>query len=87
MTTITFKADDKFKKTLEALARIKGINTSAYMKLILTQEMRKELAEVTANGMTVAEELAILDDAENGETDGPFETVDEMMNFLNKNAK
>lgn len=84
MPTITFKSDDQFKKTLETLARHKGINTSAYMKLILTKEMRKELSQVTENGMTVAQELEILDSDKNDKVYGPFETAEEMIKALHQ---
>jgi len=84
MATITFKSDDQFKKTLETLARHKGINTSAYMKLILTKEMRKELSQLTENGLTVAQELEILDSMAHDKVYGPFETAEEVIKSLHQ---
>ena len=60
MTTIAFKAEDKFKITIHYLAKYKGINDSALIKLLLTDSMKGELSKTTANGMTVAEELELL---------------------------
>ena len=82
MTTISFKADDSFKKKLDMLAKSKGINTSAYIKLHLTEAMSAELSRITENGMTVLEELEILDSDKNDEVYGPFETVEEFFEAL-----
>lgn len=60
MTTIAFKAEDKFKKTVHYLAKYKGINDSALLKLLLTDSLKEELSKTTVNGMTVAEELELL---------------------------
>lgn len=83
MATITFKAEDDFKKKLEAVAGHRGINVSAYIKLCLTKEVRTDLSEITENGMTVAEELEILRSDTEDPTYGPFETVEELMESLN----
>ena len=83
MTTISFKAEQDFKQTLEQLARSKGINTSAYLKLVLTEVMQKELSRVTENGFTVAEELRILA-ASKEPTSGPFHSVSELIADLEK---
>lgn len=48
MTTITFKADKKFKTTLDQIAKMKGINTSAYIKLVLTKSIKHDIAEEMA---------------------------------------
>lgn len=82
MVTISFKVEEKTKKALEALAFHKGINTSAYIKLVLTEEMNEELARVTENGFTVAEELEILKSAEEDEVYGPFDSIEDMMKAL-----
>ena len=84
MTTVSFKADDEFKTHLDALAKKKGINTSAYIKLILTKEINGELSEVTENGLTVAEELEILDSATHDKTSGPYKTPKSLLQALKK---
>ena len=84
MTTISFKAEAQFKQTIEHLARDKGINTSAYLKLVLTEVIKKELSRVTENGFTVAEELAMLHSAANDPVSGPFHSVDALMRHLKK---
>ncbi|PIS03998.1 hypothetical protein COT83_03010, partial [Candidatus Peregrinibacteria bacterium CG10_big_fil_rev_8_21_14_0_10_44_7] len=75
MATISFKADDLLKKKLEKLAQKKGINTSAYIKLILTEKINGELIMTTENGLTVEEELNILYSDENDKVSGPFKTA------------
>lgn len=82
MATVSFKADDDFKKKLELLARKKGINTSAYIKLILTKGLNDELIEITENGLTIAEELAIVDSDKNDKTFGPYKTTKSLMKAL-----
>ena len=84
MATISFKADDDFKKKLDTLAKSKGINTSAYIKLLLTKEVKHELSELTENGLTVAEELDILDSAANDTVKGPFTNAKDLMKALKK---
>lgn len=84
MATITFKAEEDFKKKLEAVAKNKGVNVSAYIKLCLTKEVRSDLSELTENGMTVAEELEILRSDAEDPVYGPFETVEDLMKSLNK---
>jgi predicted transcriptional regulator len=84
MATVSFKADDDFKKKLDVLAEKKGINTSAYIKLILTKEVKNELTEITENGLTVAEELEILDSAANDRVFGPFSTTKALLKALKK---
>ena len=83
MATISFKADDDFKKKLDVIAQQKGINTSAYIKLILTKEVKNELTEMTENGLTVGEELQILEAAK-GKMYGPFSSTKELMKALKK---
>lgn len=82
MAVISFKTDDEFKSKLEALAQKKGINTSAYIKLTLTQTMNGELAEMTENGLTVAEELAILAADKKDVVSGPFTETAGLMKAL-----
>jgi|WetSurMetagenome_2_1015567.scaffolds.fasta_scaffold71709_2 predicted transcriptional regulator len=84
MTTVSFKADDDLKKNLDLIAQKKGINTSAYIKLVLTKEIKGELAEVTENGLTVAEEMNILDSAANDKVFGPFSTTKELIEAMKK---
>jgi len=84
MATISFKADDSLKKQLNLLAKKKGINTSAYIKLILTQQINGELVEITENGLTVAEEVAILKSDEEDETTGHFKTAKSLMRALKR---
>lgn len=84
MATISFKANDEFKRKLDTLAEKKGVNTSAYIKLILTKEITGELSGITENGLTVAEELAILKSAEEDEITGPFNTTKALLRALKK---
>ncbi len=83
MPTISFKADDEFKKNLDWLAKHNGINVSAYIKLNLTKIIKKDMSEITVNGFTVAEEMRILEDVKDETYSGPFNTVKELMNHLN----
>lgn len=82
MTTISFKADEKFKKKLEIIAKEKGINTSAYIKLVLTKEVNQDLAQMTENGLTFAEELEIIKSAESDNKYGPFYNADDLIKSL-----
>ncbi len=84
MPTVSFKTDVKFRDTLQTLAANKGINTSAYIKMLLTKEMNSELAVVTANGLTVAEEIRLLRIAAEDEVSGPFTTTKALMKHLRK---
>lgn len=61
MTTLSFKAPDDLRTLLTALAGRKGVNVSAYIKLLLTEAIEGELHRVTENGITIAEELAVLE--------------------------
>ena len=82
MATISFKAEDQLKNKLEAMAHYKGINVSAYIKLTLTKEIKNDLSQITENGMTVAEELAILESEYNEPSIGPFSNVDDFIAAL-----
>lgn len=84
MTTISFKSEDSFKAKLDILAKRKGINTSAYIKLILTKGVNDELIKITDNGLTVAEELEILASDKNDKVSGPFKTKKRLMSALRK---
>lgn len=84
MATISFKADEPFKEKLDSLAKKKGINTSAYIKLILTKGINEDLTEITENGFTVAEELQILSSDTDGKVYGPFKTTKSFLRALKK---
>jgi len=84
MPTISFKADTKFRDSLQTLAKKKGINTSAYIKMLLTKDVTDALSEVTENGMTVEEELQILHSDAHDEVFGPFTTTKALMRSLKK---
>jgi len=84
MATVSFKTDNEFKNTLNLLAKKKGINTSAYIKLILTKGVNGELTEITENGLTIAEELEILKSDAEDKVYGPFSTTASLMNSLKK---
>lgn len=84
MTTISFKAKEELKDSLDIVAEKKGINTSSYIKLKLTEALEKDLKEITPNGLTVAEELEILK-SDKEETYGTFDNVKSLMNSLRKN--
>lgn len=84
MATVSFKADDQFKSLLETLAEQKGINTSAYIKLVLTRGVKEELVELTENGLTTAEELEILAHEKKDKVYGPFKTMGALMKALKK---
>ena len=82
MITISFKAEESLKTKLELLSKKKGINASAYIKLILTKNIDDELNELTANGMTFAEELNILYSDAHDPVSGPFKTSKSLMKAL-----
>ncbi|MDP2642715.1 MAG: hypothetical protein Q8P62_02655 [Candidatus Peregrinibacteria bacterium] len=84
MTTVSFKAEESFKTKLEMLATKKGINTSAYIKMIITKGINDDLSEITENGLTVAEELDILSREKEDKTHGPFKTAKSVMSALRK---
>ena len=84
MATISFKADDDLNKKLKTLAKKKGITTSAYIKLILTKGINGELIEMTENGLTVAEELEIINSDKNDKTYGPYKSAKSVMSALKK---
>jgi hypothetical protein len=81
MPVISFKANSDFKETLLKLSARTGINLSAYIKMLLTKSVKEELSRTTENGMTVAEELAILS-ADSEDTIGPFSSVEELRKSL-----
>ena len=84
MPTISFKADVKFRDTVQTLAQKKGINTSAYIKLLLTKEMNNALSEITENGLTVDEEMRLLHEDAHDQEFGPFTTTKGLMRALKK---
>lgn len=84
MATVSFKTDDEFKKKLDLLAKKKGINRSAYIKLILTKGVNGELTEITENGLTIEEELRILQADKEDQVYGPFKSKMSLMKALRK---
>ena len=84
MITVSFKADGDFKKKLDLLAKKKGINTSAYIKLILTKGVNGELTELTENGLTVEEELRVIKSDQEDPVFGPFKSAKSLMKALKK---
>ena len=84
MATVSFKADDNLKKILDTLAKKKGINTSAYIKLVLKKGVDDDLAEITKNGLTVAEEMEILAADTDSKVHGPYKTAKSAINALKK---
>jgi len=55
------KVDPVLKQDLDDVAQYKGIPVTSFIKLTLTEVVRKEKKEMfTANGLTEAEELEIL---------------------------
>lgn len=55
------KVDPALKQDLDDVAGYKGIPVTSFIKLTLTEVVRKEKKEMlTANGLTEAEELEIL---------------------------
>lgn len=85
MTTVSFKAEPDLKRNLDALARRRGINTSAFIKLLLTERLNRALAEITENGLTVAEELTILA-SDTRDEEGPFRSAATVMRALRKRS-
>ena len=84
MATVSFKADDHLKNTLTLLASKKGINVSAYIKLVLTKGVNADLSEITENGLTVAEELKIVASKKKSKRYGPYKTAASLMRALEK---
>ena len=84
MATISFKADEDLNKKLKTLAKKKGITTSAYIKLILTKGINGDLIEITENGLTVAEELKIINSDKSDKIHGPFKSAKSVMSPLKK---
>lgn len=82
MTTIAFRVDETLKKQLEHLAKYKGINLSALIKMYLTEVSKRDLNRITENGMTVAEELEILMMAEEGGDGKIYDSAKEYIKSL-----
>jgi len=82
MPTLSFKTDKDLKKMIETIAQKKGINTSAYIKLTLKKGMDEDLSEITKNGLTVAEEIELLNSAAKDKVYGPFRTSAALMKAL-----
>lgn len=82
MSTIAFRANDKLKRQLEQLARLKGINMSSLIKLYLTKDIKRELSRITENGMTVADELELLTRMEEGDDGKEYDNVGDLIKDL-----
>ena len=82
MTTIAFRANESMKQELEHLAKRKGINLSALIKMYLTEVSRRDLNQITENGMTVAEELEILMAIEEGGDGKVYDSAEEYIKSL-----
>ena len=82
MASIAFRIDDNIKRQLEGLAKLKGINLSALIKLYITKKMNKDLNEITENGMTVAEELELLAMREEGGNGKVYNSAEEYIEYL-----
>ena len=82
MSTIAFRADDELKMKLEHIAKNKGINLSALVKLYLTTSLKRDLNEITENGMTVAEELELLAMKEEGGDGKVYNSVEDYIAHL-----
>ena len=91
MAIITFKTSEIFKKNLTIISQLKGINMSAYIKLVLTDAIKKDMSQITKNGLTAAEELEMMQSDFFEKTYGPFKNTDDLMKALgkkpNKNRK
>ena len=83
MSTIVFRLDESIKRKLQRLAKYKGINLSALIKLYLTKAMNHDLNEKLENGRTVAEELELLATHEE-EDEGVYKNADELIKHLDK---
>lgn len=82
MTQISFKADNEFSTKLKLAAKSKGITPSAYMKLNLKKQIDGDLSELTENGLTIAEEQAILEAVRSDDAIGPFDNIEEAIKAL-----
>jgi len=60
---------------------------SAYIKMVLTQAFKKELNQITENGMTVASELEIINSDLFEKAVGPFNNAKDLIAALNKKSK
>ena len=87
-TLISFKTDDTTKAELQAFAKTLGISTSALLNMNIKQMLRDRSVTAEApleptpyleNIMREADE-----DIKHGRTSGPFSTVDEMFEALEK---
>lgn len=77
MSQISFQADDNLKQRLKMLAKQKGINTSACIKLILKKELDEELGPQLED----VETLHWI--RKNDPKEGPFESAKELIEHLN----
>lgn len=86
MTQISFKADNEFSIKLKLAAKSKGITPSAYMKLNLKKQIDGDLSELTENGLTIAEEQAILEAVRSDNAIGPFDNIEEAIEALKSSS-
>lgn len=58
---VQLKFDPQIKADLDAVARFKGIPITSFIKLVITEEVRREKKNMfTENGLTEDEELVVL---------------------------
>lgn len=59
MKSITIRISADTKKELTELAQHMGVNTSAYIKMVLTQHVNDEIARETRSGLTIGEQMEL----------------------------
>lgn len=91
MTTIQIRIDEKTKRSAQRVLGKLGIDMSTAIKAYLRQITIKEgipFPLYTENGLTVQEELEILQSAEEAErgenVSGPFTTIEDVLEELHK---
>ena len=87
-TLISFKTDDATKAELQAFAKTLGISTSALLNMNIKQMLRDRsvTAEAPLEPTPYLEKIMreADEDIKHGRTYGPFSTVDEMFEALEK---
>ena len=85
-TQINLKIDESIKLAAQKRAKDLGLSLSAVINATLSQFARTGELHVTAEPEVTPHLAAILDEARAdylaGNTSGPFETIDELMNHL-----
>ncbi|MFR4520576.1 MAG: type II toxin-antitoxin system RelB/DinJ family antitoxin [Fusobacterium sp.] len=85
LTSITIKTDTEVKKEFNDICEELGLNMSVAINMFMKTVLRErgipfELKLQEPNELT----LKVLDEAEKGENlNGPYETIDELMEALN----